>query len=54
MISPDQFRTALRIFGSADCAKIRKRLRGGPTKRALALLIKAGNHEKDRGTPWRD
>ena len=54
MFTPDQFRTALRIFGSADCEKIRKRLRGGPAKRALAMLIKAGNHESYRGTPWRN
>jgi hypothetical protein len=52
MFTPDQFRTALRIYSSVNCAKIRKRLRGGPVKQALAILIKSGNNEKDSRTPW--
>jgi hypothetical protein len=42
MFSIDQFRVALRIYSQANHKKVKHCMRGGPVKRALSILIKAG------------
>lgn len=42
MCSTNQFRVALKIF-SGDYTQVIRRMRGGPVKRALAMLIHYGD-----------